>query len=39
MIDENGELQMNFEDEIIKGTCMIHNKELVSDRLKDFYNK
>ena len=38
MIDENGELQMNFEDEIIKGTCMIHNKELVSDRLKDFYN-
>jgi NAD(P) transhydrogenase subunit alpha len=39
MIDEDGELQMNFEDEIIKGTCMIHNKELVSDRLKDFYNK
>ncbi|MAZ93117.1 MAG: Re/Si-specific NAD(P)(+) transhydrogenase subunit alpha [Bacteroidales bacterium] len=39
MIDEDGELQMNFEDEIIKGTCMTHNKELVSDRLKDFYNK
>jgi NAD(P) transhydrogenase subunit alpha len=37
IIDENGELQMNFKDEIIKGTCMIHNKELVSDRLKDFY--
>ncbi|MCF6342080.1 MAG: Re/Si-specific NAD(P)(+) transhydrogenase subunit alpha [Bacteroidales bacterium] len=37
MIDENGGLQMNFEDEIVKGTCMIHNKEIVSDRLKDFY--
>lgn len=39
LIDENGNLQLNFEDEIIKGTCMIHNKELVSDRLKDFFNK
>ena len=38
LIDENGQLQLNFEDEIVKGTCMIHNKELVSDRLKDFYN-
>ncbi|MCF6169447.1 MAG: Re/Si-specific NAD(P)(+) transhydrogenase subunit alpha [Bacteroidales bacterium] len=37
MIDENGGLQMNFEDEIVKGTCMIHNKEIVSDRLKDYY--
>jgi len=38
MIDENGELYMSFEDEIVKGTCMIHNKEIVSERLIDFYN-
>lgn len=37
LIDENGGLKMDFEDEIVKGTCMIHNKEIVSDRLKQFY--
>ena len=36
-IDEEGGLKMDFEDEIVKGTCMIHNKEIVSDRLKQFY--
>ncbi len=39
LIDENGGLKMDFEDEIVKGTCMIHNKEIVSDRLKDFYSE
>jgi H+-translocating NAD(P) transhydrogenase subunit alpha len=34
LIDEEGNLQMNFEDEIVKGTCMVHNKEIVSDWLK-----
>ena len=37
LIDEEGGLKMDFEDEIVKGTCMIHNKEIVSDRLKQFY--
>lgn len=37
LIDEKGGLKMDFEDEIVKGTCIIHNKELVSDRLKQFY--
>ena len=37
LIDDEGRLKMDFEDEIVKGTCMIHNKELVSDRLKQFY--
>jgi len=37
LIDEEGGLKLDFEDEIVKGTCMIHNKEIVSDRLKQFY--
>ncbi|PLW99131.1 MAG: NAD(P)(+) transhydrogenase (Re/Si-specific) subunit alpha [Marinilabiliales bacterium] len=37
LIDEEGGLKMDFEDDIVKGTCMIHNKEIVSDRLKQFY--
>jgi len=37
LIDEEGGLKMDFEDEIVKGTCMIHNKEIISDRLKQFY--
>lgn len=34
LIDENGALSMNFEDEILKGTCMIHEKKVVNERLK-----
>jgi len=37
LINEEGGLKLDFEDEIVKGTCMIHNKEIVSDRLKQFY--
>ena len=37
LIDDDGGLKMDFEDEIVTGTCMIHNKEIVSDRLKQFY--
>lgn len=39
LISDEGELVLDFDDEIVKGTCMIHNKEIVSDRLQDFYNK
>jgi H+-translocating NAD(P) transhydrogenase subunit alpha len=39
LISDDGELVLNFEDEIVKGTCMIHSNEIVSDRLRDFYNK
>lgn len=34
IIDENGGLSMNFEDEILKGTCMIHEQKVVNERLK-----
>lgn len=39
LISDDGELVLNFEDDIVKGTCMIHSNEIVSDRLRDFYNK
>lgn len=34
LIDEEGNLVVNFEDEIVKGTCMVHDKEIVSEWLK-----
>ena len=37
LIDEEGGLKLDFEDEIVQVTCMIHNKKIVSDRLKQFY--
>ncbi|MBI9053598.1 MAG: Re/Si-specific NAD(P)(+) transhydrogenase subunit alpha [Bacteroidales bacterium] len=34
IIDETGNLNLNFEDEIVKGTCITHNKEIVNERVK-----
>lgn len=34
LIDEEGELKLDFEDEIVEGTCMVHEKEIKSDWLK-----
>lgn len=34
LIDEKGELKLDFEDEIVHGTCMVHEKEIKSDWLK-----
>ena len=34
IIDEEGNLNLNFEDEIVKGTCITHNKEIVNERVK-----
>jgi len=34
LIDEDGELILDFEDEIVSGTCMVHEKEIMSDRLR-----
>ncbi|MBN2350053.1 MAG: Re/Si-specific NAD(P)(+) transhydrogenase subunit alpha [Bacteroidales bacterium] len=35
MISEKGELNLNFEDEIIKGTCLTHNGEIMNERVKN----
>ncbi|MFC2152944.1 Re/Si-specific NAD(P)(+) transhydrogenase subunit alpha [Bacteroidota bacterium] len=34
IIDEEGNLKLDFEDEIVKGTCITHNKEIISERVK-----
>ncbi len=34
LIDENGKLNLNYEDEIIKGTCLTHHGAVVNERIK-----
>ncbi len=34
MIDEEGNLKLDFEDEIIKGTCLTHQGEIINERVK-----
>ena len=34
LIDKEGTLTIDFNDEIIKGTCACHEGKIVSDRLK-----
>lgn len=34
MIDEEGQLQLDFEDEIIKGTCITRDGEVINERVK-----
>ncbi|MDX8340360.1 Re/Si-specific NAD(P)(+) transhydrogenase subunit alpha [Draconibacterium sp. IB214405] len=34
MIGEEGELNLNFEDDIVKGTCITHAKEIYNERVK-----
>lgn len=34
IIDEDGNMNLNFEDDIVQGTCIVHNKEIVHERVK-----
>ena len=34
IIGEEGALNLNFEDDIVKGTCITHAKELYNERVK-----
>jgi NAD(P) transhydrogenase subunit alpha len=34
MIGKDGSLQLNMQDEIINGTTAVHNKEYISQRVK-----
>jgi H+-translocating NAD(P) transhydrogenase subunit alpha len=34
MIDQQGNLNLNFEDDLVKGTCIAHGGEIVNDRIK-----
>ena len=35
MISDEGALNLNFEDDIIKSTCMTHNHEIVNEKVKE----
>jgi NAD(P) transhydrogenase subunit alpha len=39
LIDEEGNLHLNFEDELVKGTCVTHQKEIIHERVKEFMKK
>ncbi len=34
IIDKEGKMYLNFEDDIVKGCCITHNKQVVNDRVK-----
>jgi len=34
IIDEEGNLKLDFNDEIVRGTCITHNKEIINERVK-----
>lgn len=38
MVDKDGKLNLNMQDDIINGTTAIHNKEYVSQRVKQLLN-
>jgi len=36
LADKNGEIHVNFDDEIIQGTCIIHEGNIADEKLKEF---
>ena len=39
MISAKGEFNLNWGDDLIKGTCVTHNKEIVHERVKSIINQ
>jgi len=39
MISAKGEFNLNWDDDIVKGTCVTHNKEIVHERVKAVINQ
>ncbi|MEO6168331.1 MAG: Re/Si-specific NAD(P)(+) transhydrogenase subunit alpha [Chitinophagales bacterium] len=35
LILKDGQINLNFEDDIVQGTCITHNKEVINARVKD----
>ena len=38
IVNKEGNLHLNFEDDLVKGTCIVHEKMIVNDRLKSLIN-
>ncbi len=39
LILKDGQVNLNFEDDLVKGTCITHNKEIVNEKLKEALSK
>ncbi len=39
LILNEGQINLNFEDDLVKGTCITHNKEIVNEKLKEALSK
>lgn len=39
LISPKGELNLNWDDDLVKGTCLTHDGEIVNDRFKAFLNQ
>lgn len=37
IIDDNGTLNLNFEDEVVKGACITHRSEIINERVKSIF--
>ena len=35
MIDKEGKFNLNFEDDLVKGTCVVHGGEITNERVKE----
>ena len=33
LVDKDGNLVLNFEDDLVKGSCIVHNGQIVNDRV------
>jgi NAD(P) transhydrogenase subunit alpha len=38
MISNKGEFSLNWEDDLVKGTCVTHNGEVINERVKNAIN-
>jgi len=38
VIDSDGNLKLDFNDEIVRGTCITHNKTIINERVKSIKN-
>lgn len=38
IIDEEGNLNLNFKDDLVQGTCLTHNKDIMNERIKRVIN-
>jgi len=39
IIDKDGNLQLNFEDDIVKGTCIAHGGKITNERIQSFISQ